>query len=111
MVSVESDLLVEECKHADPYECHLHCVLLVCWSEGPIPDTWFTDYSGDMLDTFSGTKEFGAGSTRPFSRSKKSRSKSRISRFNGKVERSHPTDKDEFCQLLPIETMSIWRKS
>jgi hypothetical protein len=30
---------------------------------GSIPDTWFTDYSGDMVNTFSGTKGFGAGST------------------------------------------------
>ena len=36
-----------------------------------IPDTWFTDYSGDIVNTFSGTKGFGVGSTRPSSRSKK----------------------------------------
>jgi hypothetical protein len=29
--------------------------------EGSIPDTWFTDYSGDIVNTFSGTKGFGAG--------------------------------------------------
>ena len=39
-----------------------------------IPGTWFTDHSGDMVDTFSGANGLGAGSTRPSSRSKKPRS-------------------------------------
>jgi hypothetical protein len=42
-----------------------------------IPGTWFTDYSEDIVYTFLGTKGFGAGLTRPSSRSKKPRSKSR----------------------------------
>jgi hypothetical protein len=28
---------------------------------GSIPDTWITDYSGDIVDTFSGTNGFGPG--------------------------------------------------
>ena len=39
-----------------------------------IPGSWFTDHSGDMVDTFSGANGLGAGSTRPSSRSKKPRS-------------------------------------
>jgi len=37
---------------------------------GCIPITWFTPYSGDMVNTFSGTKGFWPGSTRPRSLSK-----------------------------------------
>ena len=39
-----------------------------------IPETWFTLYTGDIVNTLSPAKGLGAGSTRPFSLSKNPRS-------------------------------------
>ena len=41
---------------------------------GCIPVTWFTSYTGDIVNTFSGTKGLGAGSIRPSSLSKNPKS-------------------------------------
>jgi hypothetical protein len=64
-----------------------------------IPGTWFTDYSEDIVDTFSGTKGFGAGTTRPSSRSKKPRSNHRT-RSNHLLRRPESAQGADSCEFV-----------